>query len=325
MAEPPQDALPHSRLRNLPIAWFAMIMGLAGLSIAWDRAEALFGLPFAVSPALLGLSTVLFLLLGLAHAAKVVKHRKAAAQEWTHPIKLNFGPTLSVSLLLLSIAWLPHNVAWSALLWTTGTLLHLLLTLHVLGQWLHSGKFELAHLNPAWFIPVVGNILVPIAGVDHAPAEISWFFFSIGVIFWPMLLTLLIYRLIFHGGLPERLMPTLFILIAPPAAGFLAYMQLSDGLDGLARLLYYSGLFFTLLLLASIRRFLRLRFSLSWWAYSFPLAAISIATLAMFHYTRDGLFLRLAGILLGITSVVIAGLLWRTLLATIRREVCIED
>jgi tellurite resistance protein len=191
---------------------------------------------------------------------------------------------------------------------------------------MHQSKFEIVHLNPAWFIPVVGNILVPIAGVVHAPAEVSWFFFSVGLVFWPPLLTIILYRVIFHGSLPERLMPTLFILIAPPAVGFLSYLRLTGGeVDAFAHVLYHTALFFTLLLFAQLRWFTRLKFFLSWWAYSFPLAAITVATLAIFEHTGGVVFLRLAGILLGVASVVIAGLLARTTLAVVRREICVEE
>jgi hypothetical protein len=162
---------------------------------------------------------------------------------------------VSIALILLSIAWLPVSAPYSKLLWLAGTGLHLLLTLYVITQWMHQGKFEIVHLNPAWFIPVVGNILVPIAGVSHAPVEVSWFFFSVGLLFWPVLLTIIIYRVIFHGSLPERLMPTLFILIAPPAVGFLSYLKLTGELDAFAHVLYHGALFFTLLLFTQLRWF----------------------------------------------------------------------
>lgn len=314
-----------SRLPHFPIAFFAMIMGLGGLTLAWMRAEELLALSFSISPWLLGLSTGLFILLALLYAIKVVKYRAAAAAEWGHPVKMNFVPTVSIALLLLSIAWLPHSAPYSKLLWLAGTALHLVLTLHVITQWMHHTKFEIAHLNPAWFIPVVGNILVPIAGMEHAPAELSWFFFSIGLIFWPLLLAIIFNRVIFHGSLPERLMPTLFILIAPPAVGFLSYVKLTGELDAFARILYYAALFFTILLFAQLRWFARLNFFLSWWAYSFPLAAITIATLAMFKHTGDPIFLRLSGIFLAIATVVIAALFIRTGLAVARREICVAE
>jgi tellurite resistance protein len=313
------------RLQHFPVAWFAMIMGLGGLAIAWSRAEIVLGLGFTVSPVLLGLATLLFLLLFGAYVSKILLYREAAMKEWTHPVRMHFVPTLSIGMILLSIAWLPYSQVYSFLLWTVGVVLHLILTLYVITQWVHQSKFEIAHLNPAWFIPVVGNILVPIAGVTHAPVELSWFFFSIGLVFWPILLTIIFYRIIFHGSLPERLMPTLFILIAPPAVGFLAYLKLTGEVDAFAHVLYNGALFFTLLLFFQIKWFLRLRFFLSWWAYSFPLTAISIATLAMFHETGSILYLRLAGILLGVSSVVIMGLLARTAIAVSRREICVEE
>lgn len=314
-----------SRLKNFPIAWFAMIMGLGGLTIAWAKAEQLLPLPVHVSPYLLALSTLLFFVLSVVYAIKVVRFRNAAGMEWNHPIKMSFVPTFSIALLVLSIAWLEVNPAYSHLLWLFGAGIHLVLTLHIVSQWMHQTKFEIVHLNPAWFIPVVGNILVPIAGVHHAPAWISWFFFSIGIVFWPVLLTIIFYRVIFHGSLPERLLPTLFILIAPPAVGFVSYLKLTGSVDAFANILYFSGLFFTLLLFFQVRWFLRLRFYLSWWAYSFPLAAITIASLTMFHYTAERSFLHLAGLLLGITTAVIAGLFARTFLGVVRNEICIEE
>jgi len=316
---------PTPRLQHFPIAWFAMIMGLGGLTLAWARAEALFALPVRVSPYLLGLSTGLFLALGAAYALKVFRHRAAAAEEWNHPVKMSFVPTFSIALILLSIGWLPWSESYSKLLWTLGAALHLMLTLHILTQWIHQPKFELLHLNPAWFIPVVGNVLAPIAGVHHAPLEVSLFFFSIGIVFWPVLLAIIFNRVIFHGSLPDRLLPTLFILIAPPAVGFLAYLSLTGEVDAFARVLYFIALFFTLLVLVQWRWFLRIRFFLSRWAYSFPLAAVTLATLAMYRSTPNPGFLILSGALLGITTAVIAGLFARTLVSVARKEICAED
>ncbi len=316
---------PSPRLQHFPVAWFAMIMGLTGLSLAWHKAEGILNLSIAPSPWLLLLATGLFGLLAALYAAKVIKYRVAASKEWSHPIKMNFVPAVSISLILLSIAWLPVSAPYSKLLWIAGVALHLMLTLYVITQWMHHSKFEIVHLNPAWFIPVVGNILVPIAGVAHAPLEVSWFFFSIGIVFWPVLLTIILYRVIFHASLPERLMPTLFILIAPPAVGFLSYLKLTGEVDAFAQVLYHSALFFTLLLFTQLRHFTSLKFFLSWWAYSFPLAAIAMASLVMFERNGGIFFLRLSGILLGIATVVIAGLLVRTALAVKRREICVDE
>ncbi len=313
-----------TRLKNFPVAWFAVIMGLAGLTIAWARTERTFGLDVAVSPWLLGASAIVFVILAMVYSAKVVRYQEMVVAEIMHPVKQAFVPTISIGLILLGIATYASVPGLSFWLWSVGTGLHLVLTLYVLSSWIHHTKYEIAHLNPAWFIPVVGNILVPIAGVHHAPVDVSWFFFSLGLFFWPVLTAILFYRLIFHGSLPERFVPTLFIFIAPPAVGFVAYHQLTHELDAFSRILYFVGLAFTVILATQLRQFARLKFFLSWWAYSFPLAAITIATLIMAEDTGLGLYYRLATVLLAILTLVVAGLTVRTLLAVARREVCVE-
>jgi tellurite resistance protein len=315
---------PASRLKNFPISWFAMIMGMAGFTIAWSRAEHLFGLGFAVSPILLPITTVLFVLLATIYLAKIVKYPQDVLGEINHPVKVAFAPTISIALILLSVAFLNDAPELSFWLWATGATLHLAATLYVMSSWIHHSKYEIAHLNPAWFIPVVGNILVPIAGMHHASPEISWFFYSVGIFFWPLLTAIIFYRLIFHGSLPDRFMPTLFIFIAPPAVGFISYYNLIGGIDAFARILYGIALFFTLLLFVQVKWFARLKFFLSWWAYSFPLAAITIATLVMFKETGSAIYSWLGAGLLVILTAVIAMLLTRTALAVARREICAE-
>jgi tellurite resistance protein len=313
-----------SRLKNFPISWFAMIMGMAGFTIAWARAEHVLGLGFALSPLFLPVTAVLFMLLALTFLAKLARFPQDVLAEINHPVKVAFAPTISIALILLSVAALKDAPEVSFWLWLTGAGLHLVATLYVMSSWIHHTRYEIAHLNPAWFIPVVGNILVPIAGVHHATPEVSWFFYGLGLFFWPVLTAIIFYRLIFHGSLPDRFMPTLFIFIAPPAVGFISYYNLIGGIDAFARILYGIALFFTLLLFVQVRLFARLKFFLSWWAYSFPLAAITIATLIMAKETGLALYSWLAGGLLCILTLVIVMLLTRTALAVARREICVE-
>ncbi|BEH12949.1 SLAC1 anion channel family protein [Marinobacter sp. KM021] len=314
-----------SRLQNFPVSWFATVMGLAGLTIALHRAEAVLGLPSTVSLTVLVLTIAVFVSLALLYALKAARYPQQVKAELNHPIKLNFAPTISIGLILLSIALLPHHQGASLIIWGLGTVLHLGFTLYVLSAWIHHTHFEINHMNPAWFIPIVGNILVPIAGVQHGFTELSWFFFSIGLVFWLVLLTIIFNRMFFHHPLPGKLLPTLFILIAPPGVGFISWLQLTGELDSFARVLYYSALFLTLMLFTQVSRFLKLQFFLSWWAYSFPMAAITIATLTMYQRLEIPFFKWLGVGLLVVLVVLIAGLVLRTAIAVRRREICIEE
>ena len=213
----------------------------------------------------------------------------------------------------------------ASFLWFIGVPVQLALTLMVLNAWIHRTTFEVQHMSPAWFIPVVGNILVPITGVALAAYQVSWFFFSVGLLFWVLLLAIIFNRVIFHQPLTERLAPTLFILIAPPAVGFLAHTRLVGHLDTLAYVLYYSALFLGLVLVTQFRMFARLSFYLSWWAYSFPVAALTLATMQMYQYTGHVGFKWIAAILAIALTALIGLLLALTFRAAQRNEICVPD
>lgn len=314
-----------SRLAHFPPAFFAMVMGLTGLSLAWEKAAFLLGFPLIVSQILLLISACTFIIIAVTYALKARRYPHAVIEEFHHPIKMSFFPAFSIAMLLMSIATLSISFTLSFYLWAMGSIIHLGFTLYTLGQWLHQPKFKISHSTPAWFIPVVGNILVPVAGVEHGFLEVSWFFFSIGLVYWIVLKTLIFNRMFFHEPLPQKLLPTLFILIAPPAVGFISYMKLTGELDSFARILFYSAMFLVLLLLSQLPKFMKINFFMSWWAYSFPLAASTIATLSMYHANPLPFFHYLSIVLLLLASCVIVVLFLRTLIAIKRKEICIPE
>ena len=316
------DVVEANRLRDMPVSFFATVMGLSGLTIAAHKVETALGWQNGASLSLLAASGAVFAVLAFFYVHKILVHGHAVAEEWAHPVRISFFPTISIALILLATAALPVHVGLSKALWVAGAALHMTLTLLVMTSWINHSRYEVIHTNPAWFIPVVGNIIVPIAGITHAPADLSWFFFSVGLLFWLVLLTIVLYRLIFHNPLPGRLVPTMFILLAPPSVGFVAWTVLSGTVDPFGRILYFSAAFMFLLMLPQLPKFSRLSFTLSWWAYSFPLAAFTIATLVMAERTHAP-FYHWAGLtLFWVLSAVIAGLSVRTAIAIVRHEIC---
>ena len=311
-----------SRLEHFPISFFSIVMGLCGLTIAWSAFQRAFGLRLNVDGALALFVAGLFVVLLFFYVRKILRFRDAVIRELHHPVKMNFFPSISISLILLSIVSLHTLPVAAEPLWLIGTVMHFGFTLYIMSVWIHHDQFEIHHINPAWFIPVVGNVLVPVAGMQLGYTEVSWFFFSIGIVFWIVLMTIIFYRIMFHSPLPEKLMPTLFILIAPPAVGFLAYMKLTGDLDAFARILYYVGLFLTLLLVTQYRFFIRINFSLTWWAYSFPVAAITIATLVMYEHTGSVMHAGLSWVLVTLLTLLIIMLLYRTARAVSCNMIC---
>ena len=120
-------------------------------------------------------------------------------------------------------------------------------------------------------------------------------------------------------------MPTLFILIAPPAVAFIAYLRLTHEIDAFARVMYYAALFIALLLTVQVKVFLRCEFYLSWWACSFPIAALTVATLIMHEITRFSFFGTLAWVLLAVLSLILVGLVAKTAQAVRQRTICVPE
>jgi tellurite resistance protein len=237
------DPQHETSLAHFPVALFSTVMGIAGLALAWQKAAQVLAWSGLVGQGLAVLAGLVFLVVAGFYGVKLFRHPAAARAEAAQPVKMNFVPAISIGILLLATAWsrmAPDVASW---MWGVGAALHLVFTLRTMSAWIHHTHFEIQHLNPAWFIPVVGNIIVPLAGVRFAPAEVSWFFFSIGLVFWIVLFAIVMYRLFFHAPLALRLTPTLFILLAPPSVGFVAYTSLSGGLDAFGRVLYYTALF----------------------------------------------------------------------------------
>lgn len=313
------------RLQNFPISFFAIIMGLSGFAIAWEKAGHVLQTNLWIDSIFAYAALIVFFIVASFYGAKIIKHADAVKAEIKHPVKLSFFPAISISLLLLSTVFMQRLEGLSHLFWILGSALHLMLFLYVINSWMHHEHYQVQHISPAWFIPAVGNVLVPIAGVYFGYTEISWFFFSIGIVFWIILFTIFFNRILFHNPMPTHLVPTFFILIAPPAVGFLAYCKLNGGLDNFANILYYIGLFLTILLFSQFRKFASLPFFLSWWAYSFPVAAITIASFLMNQLSGKAIFANIAYVLLVILTALIALLLFKTIKAIRMKKVCVES
>ena len=314
------------RIAYFPASFFGMIMGVTGLSIAFLQLSKTAPIFTNVAMGNVIIAAVLMVVLLGVYLYKTIRFFPEVKAEMKHPVKMNFIPAISISLLLLSVAFYALDlVQISQRLWIIGAVMQISLTYWVLYNWVHHDFFTPEHSSPAWFIPIVGNIVVPIAGVHHAPMELNWFFFSIGVVFWIVVKSVVINRIIFHAPMQARLIPTLFIFIAPPAVGFISYLALNDNqLNQFAMVLYFFGIAMTLLMLVSLHKFAKLDFALSWWAYTFPVAAMVIASYIMAANSGQIGFQYIAYFLHGLLMLLIVYLAYKTALAVKHKQICVD-
>lgn len=309
-------------IKNLPVSFFTTVMGTGGLSIAYQRFADIFYIP-VISLALLAAAYILFIGISLAYGYKLLRYTPDVVAEFNEPVKANYFAAFSISLLVLGTATFDFQRSVSFVLWCAGAVLQLILILVMASRWIMRDH-EVSQTNPAWFLPAAGNILVPIIGVEFAPKEVCWFFFSIGLFFWLVLFVIIFNRITFHPRLSDKLVPTLFIMIAPPALGFIAYVRLYDSFDIFASLLLNIALFLILLLLFMLPYFLKIRFSISWWAYTFPLCIAATAGAIAYRMSGKTGYAWISAILLILASLAVAIVFIKTAVA-IKQKTIFEE
>lgn len=269
-------------IRFYPIALFTSVMGVAGVAISFHLMEELFAVKKIVSSFFTILASILFLLNAIIFMYRIVMYKQDVKKDFNHPVKMNFFGAISISLLLLAVLYLQWHETTAFVIWIIGTGLQFILTMLLLSKIIWQKEFKIEQFNPTWIIPIVGNIVVPLAGVEFALPFINWLFFSIGIVFTMLYLTLMIIRLFFYPALPPQLVPTMFIILAPLGVGFTAYFQLVGDIDAIAYIIYGLGFYIGLLFVFQFKRFISLPFFVSWWAYLFPSAAMTNATIYMY-------------------------------------------
>ena len=320
---------PAAPLTYLYPVWFAIPMGLCGLALAWNRASELMGeMALAISLVLGVAALAAYLALAVAAVLRLRRHPKAWQEDRAHPVRHAFLAAIPIGLMLLATvgtallgpeglrSGAPVLVGSVHLAWWVGALGQFTVTLWVLSRWWQGNKPGGLHwpvMTPAMIIPVVGNVLAPLAGVPLGHTEWAAAQFGVGLLFWPVVLVLLLVRVATQGLWPERLLPAHFILIAPPAVVGLALLQF-----GAPRLLAWGcwgvALFSFLWAGSQARRLAALPFGVPHWGLSFPLAALAALTLRLAE--PGGLLAVLGPVLLALASLVITALLlgtWRGL------------
>lgn len=276
-----------NKISNFPIMFYAVVMGLGGLCVAYESLNKLLKFSQSVGFVLNAFTSLVFAFISFIYLIKIIKFPNEVRAELNHPIKINFFAAFAISLLLLAIVF-KNNASAHFGLFYTGLVAQTFMSFYVVASWINR-NLEIKHSNPAWFIPIVGNLLVITAA--QGKDSYLWFYFSFALFFYIVLFSIIFYRILFCDQLPAKFMPTLFIFIAPPSVAFIDYIKLTGNFNEFSMFLLSLAIFFGILVLFMYKNFLKLKFFLSWWAFTFPTAALCIALIKAYELTEHKGFL----------------------------------
>ncbi|NBD24804.1 SLAC1 anion channel family protein [Paenibacillus glycinis] len=311
-------AVPKQRsigsVQFLPVNLFASVMGMSGLSLAWRQASKLYGISTVTADVIGIVAILMFLAVSAGYISKWVRYPHKVKAEFTHPILGNFFGTITIAILLLSTVIGFRSQATGQVIWIIGTVLTLAFSCIMLGRLL-NGNHDHVNVVPPWLIPGVGTLDIAVAGGTMPfpwAQEINLMSLAIGGIIALVFLTMILTRLIHHDPLPAGLTPSMMIMIAPFEVGFLGYANFEHRIDPFASILFYFGLFLFVVLFFKVFK-KSIPFGASWWAVSFPLAALSNAALEYALYVDSWLLIAISTVILAFLSIVLLVLFVRTL------------
>ncbi len=204
------------RLLAIPLNFFAITMGLAGLAGVWRLAGDLSHLPAWIGDALYVVTAGVFLLLIVAFAMKLLLTPKAVMAELTHPVLGPFCSLLPMSGMLLALGLQPYASRVALVLFLVFFIATVLLGGWMTGQWIVA-KLDAETFHPGDFLPTVAGALVGADGAGHfGLIGLGWMSFGIGMMCWVVFGSIMLNRLFFRADLPPGLVPTLAIEMAPP-------------------------------------------------------------------------------------------------------------
>jgi tellurite resistance protein len=280
---------------RIPPNSFGIAFGLAGLGGTWLTAAESGWAPRAVGEVLSLVAAAAWLALVVAYGAHAASRPGALRSDLTDPVVAPFATLATITpMLLVARGLTPYAPATAAVVTAVLIGLTVLHGCWFTGQLIH-GDYAMDRLHPGYFIPTVaGGLLSAIAADQIGQTDLAWALFGYGAISWLLLGSMVLGRLFFGPHLPAALLPTVAIEVAPSAIAGLAWFALGDGsIDPVARVLAGYGVLMVLAQLRLVPDFLRLRFSLGFWAFAFSWAAVATVVLHWIARTRppggDGL------------------------------------
>ena len=260
---------------RIPLNTFAIGFGLVGLAEVWTAAGASLGLPLLLVQAFWAIAAIAWLWLIIAHTIRGARSADTLRSQLRHPIQGPMASLVPTTAMLLAADLHDFVPVAGLILFVVAVVAAALFAGWLIGTWLQGG-LALESVHGGYLLPTVAAGLVGADAAAHVGLPLlGWALFGVGVFFWAVMTVIVMLRLMFRPSLPDPLVPTMAILVAPPVVGGIAWFAL-DGLHAgpVAAMLAGLGVLLLLVQVALVRKYRTLHFSLGFWSFTFSSAAV---------------------------------------------------
>ncbi|CAN4092106.1 unnamed protein product [Withania somnifera] len=289
-----------SLLTKLHAGYFRISLSLGSQALLWkvltqhlEKSQTLehkfHSLPSTTFLLLWWISLCTLMILSFLYILRCIFHFKLVKSEFLHPVGVNylFAPWISWLLLLQSVPFTIPNLDHSCqFVWWIFVVPVVILDVKIYGQWFTTEKRFLSMVaNPTSQLSVLGNLVGAWIASQMDWKESAICIFTLGLTHYLVVFITLYQRLSGSNRLPALLRPTFFLFVAAPSMASLAWASISGDFDMPCRMLFFLSLFlFTSLVCRPtlFKKSMR-KFNVAWWAYSFPLTFLALASAQYAH------------------------------------------
>ncbi|HEX3899249.1 MAG TPA: hypothetical protein VHW74_08755 [Mycobacteriales bacterium] len=293
-------------IRRIPPNTFAIPFGIAGLAGCW-LTRALGGTTHQIGTGLLALAALVWLILVFDYALYAAAHPGALTGDLRDRAA---GPFLSLALIVPMIL-AAQGLAPRAP--TAGKVtVDIFIVLAVVaggwytGEWIY-GDPDVDRFHPGYFLPTVaGGLIGSAAAANVGQTRLAHILLGLGVFCWLILGSVILARLLLRPMLPEALIPTLAIEVAPaPIATLALFAMHGYVINDVTEAIGGYGLLMVLAQLRLLPVYRRLPFMTSTWAFTFSWAAVARVGIIWLQVLRPaGCRVEMDLILIAITALV---------------------
>lgn len=307
---------------RIPLNFFAMSFGLAGLAGCWVAAGEEGKVSDVAGEAFLALSAAVWIVTLVCYLRYALSRRGALVADLVDPVAAPFSSLAVITPMPLAAQGIaPHAPTAGKVLVDIFLVLTVLLGGWITGQWIY-GPLAFDKLHPGYFLPTVaGGFVASASAAGVGQRRLAEVMFGLALVCWFLLGSMILARLFFRPPLPALLVPTLAIEIAPPTVGSIAYFALNgDRVDVVAAGLAGYALVMVLAQLRLLPLFLGLKFAPSTWAFAFSWAAVVTTTMRWNAWGQPSGQDVYTYLLLAAITAFIGAIAARTVLALVRRD-----
>ncbi|KAK7380422.1 hypothetical protein VNO78_32932 [Psophocarpus tetragonolobus] len=320
-----ETVLPQNRqwpfLLRFPVTTFSACLGAGIQSILWKTisispSTRFLHISLKVNLIFWFIAIALFVTIFATYLLKTILYFEAVRREYYHPIRINFFFAPWIALLFLAIGVPPLVIKnLPQFVWYILMAPILCLELKIYGQWMSGGQRRLSVVaNPTSYLAVIGNFLGVILGTNLGLREGPIYFFAVGLAHYIVVFVTLYQRLPTNETLPKELNPAFLMFVAPPTLVSVAWHNIQGSFDYVSRIFYFIAVFLAFSFVVRINFFRGFTFSLTWWAYAFPVTGIATTSVRYSNEVTNPVTQSICVFMSVVSALTVAALLVSTIL-----------